>query len=85
MVTGAKEIEVDSGAKNKELVVTDFSVHIENTGVHSGDASIMHPAQVGSKPGADGWSHCYCMESRQDVKDFRPIQYSDSVQGRPLF
>ena len=25
--------------------MTTISVHIENTGVHSGDASIMHPAQ----------------------------------------
>ena len=41
-----------------------------------------HASSAGSKPGGDEWSHCYCTQSRQDVGDFRPIQYSDSVQGR---
>ena len=54
MVTGAKEIEVDAVAKNGELVVTAISVHIENAGVHSGDASIMHPAQDLSQEVMDG-------------------------------
>jgi carbamoyl-phosphate synthase / aspartate carbamoyltransferase / dihydroorotase len=34
--------------------VTAISVHIENAGVHSGDASIMHPAQDLSQEVMDG-------------------------------
>ena len=41
----AKEIEVDAVANQGELVVYAISEHIEFAGVHSGDATIVFPAQ----------------------------------------
>jgi carbamoyl-phosphate synthase large subunit len=43
--TGAKEIEVDAVAQNGELMIYAIAEHIENAGVHSGDATIVLPAQ----------------------------------------
>jgi len=42
-VMGAKEIEIDAVARKGELVAWAVSEHIENAGVHSGDASIVLP------------------------------------------
>jgi carbamoyl-phosphate synthase large subunit len=44
-VTGAKEIELDAVAKDGELYCSAISEHIENAGVHSGDASMVLPPQ----------------------------------------
>ena len=44
-VEGAKEIEVDAVAKNGEIVNYAISEHVENAGVHSGDATLILPAQ----------------------------------------
>lgn len=44
-ITHAKEIEIDGVAKNGEIVVYAVSEHIENAGVHSGDATVALPAQ----------------------------------------
>ncbi|MFC1648047.1 carbamoyl-phosphate synthase (glutamine-hydrolyzing) large subunit [Nanoarchaeota archaeon] len=44
-ITGAKEIEMDAVAKNGEIVCYAISEHIENAGVHSGDATLVFPAQ----------------------------------------
>lgn len=41
----AKEIEVDAIAKNGVLVMHYISEHVENAGVHSGDATLIHPPQ----------------------------------------
>jgi carbamoyl-phosphate synthase large subunit len=41
----AKEIEIDAVAKNGELVVYAISEHVEFAGVHSGDATMIFPAQ----------------------------------------
>jgi len=41
----AKEIEIDAVAKNGELVVYAISEHVEYAGVHSGDATMVFPAQ----------------------------------------
>lgn len=41
----AKEIELDAVAKNGELVVYAISEHVEYAGVHSGDATMVFPAQ----------------------------------------
>ena len=43
--TGAKEIEIDAVASNGELVIYAIAEHIENAGVHSGDATIALPPQ----------------------------------------
>lgn len=42
---GAKEIEIDAVAHNGELVIYAIAEHIENAGVHSGDATIVLPPQ----------------------------------------
>ncbi len=41
----AKEIEIDAVAKEGELVAYAISEHVEFAGVHSGDATMMFPAQ----------------------------------------
>jgi len=42
---GAKEIEIDAVAHKGRLVIYAFAEHIENAGVHSGDATIVLPPQ----------------------------------------
>ena len=42
---GAKEIELDGVAQEGELIIYAISEHIENAGVHSGDATLMIPPQ----------------------------------------
>lgn len=44
-ITDAKELEVDGVGKNGEIVIEAISEHIENAGVHSGDATIVLPPQ----------------------------------------
>lgn len=44
-ITGAKEIEIDAVANKGELVCYAISEHVENAGVHSGDATIVLPPQ----------------------------------------
>ncbi len=43
--TGAKEVEIDAVAYNGRLVIYAIAEHIENAGVHSGDATIVLPPQ----------------------------------------
>ncbi len=40
-----KEVEMDAVAKNGEILIYAIGEHVENAGVHSGDATIMLPAQ----------------------------------------
>ena len=42
---GAKEIEIDAVAQNGEILIYAIAEHIENAGVHSGDATIVLPPQ----------------------------------------
>ncbi|OGJ48291.1 carbamoyl phosphate synthase large subunit [Candidatus Peregrinibacteria bacterium RIFOXYA2_FULL_41_18] len=42
---GAKEIEVDAVATHGEVVIWAIAEHVENAGVHSGDATIVLPPQ----------------------------------------
>jgi methylglyoxal synthase len=44
-ITEAKELEVDGVAKDGQIVIEAISEHIENAGVHSGDATIVLPPQ----------------------------------------
>jgi len=44
-ITEAKEIEIDAVAQNGEVVIYAISEHIENAGVHSGDATMALPPQ----------------------------------------
>ncbi len=43
---GAREIEVDAVADNGELVLWAICEHVEDAGVHSGDATLMLPPQT---------------------------------------
>lgn len=44
-ITNAKEIEIDAVAKNGELITYAINEHVENAGVHSGDATMIFPPQ----------------------------------------
>ena len=44
-IENAKEIEIDAVAADGKLVIYAISEHIENAGVHSGDATVVLPAQ----------------------------------------
>jgi len=44
-ISGAKEIEVDAVARHGEVIAYAMSEHVENAGVHSGDAAIVLPPQ----------------------------------------
>ena len=41
----ARELELDAVACDGELVVSAVSEHVENAGVHSGDATLVLPPQ----------------------------------------
>ena len=41
----AKEVEMDAVAKEGEIVEYAISEHVEFAGVHSGDATLVFPAQ----------------------------------------
>ncbi|MEW6614397.1 MAG: carbamoyl-phosphate synthase (glutamine-hydrolyzing) large subunit [Thermodesulfobacteriota bacterium] len=44
-IEDAKEIDIDAVAKNGEIIVSMISEHVENAGVHSGDATLVTPPQ----------------------------------------
>jgi len=44
-IAGAKEVELDAVGQNGELLNYAIAEHVENAGVHSGDASLLLPAQ----------------------------------------
>ncbi|KAL6080601.1 Pyrimidine synthesis [Balamuthia mandrillaris] len=44
-IENAKELDVDAVAQNGEVIVFALSEHVENAGVHSGDATLVLPAQ----------------------------------------
>ena len=44
-ILNAKELEIDGVAQKGKLVIYAISEHIENAGIHSGDATVVYPAQ----------------------------------------
>ncbi|MEK7569499.1 MAG: carbamoyl-phosphate synthase (glutamine-hydrolyzing) large subunit [Patescibacteria group bacterium] len=44
-IENAKELEFDAVAEEGELIIYGISEHVENAGVHSGDATIVFPTQ----------------------------------------
>jgi carbamoyl-phosphate synthase large subunit len=44
-VENAKELEFDAVAQNGKVMIYGISEHVENAGVHSGDATIVYPTQ----------------------------------------
>ena len=49
-VSGAQEIDVDAVASSGELLVHAISEHVENAGVHSGDATLVLPPSSLERP-----------------------------------
>ncbi len=44
-IENAKELEFDAVAQNGKILIYGVSEHVENAGVHSGDATIVYPTQ----------------------------------------
>lgn len=44
-IQDAKELEIDGVARNGDIVIDVISEHVENAGVHSGDATLVLPPQ----------------------------------------
>jgi len=44
-ITNAKELELDGVAQNGDIIIEAIAEHVENAGVHSGDATIVLPPQ----------------------------------------
>ena len=44
-IENSKEIEIDAASKRGEILFSAITEHIENAGVHSGDATVVLPAQ----------------------------------------
>ena len=44
-ILNAKELEIDGVAQNGKLIIYAISEHVENAGIHSGDATVVYPAQ----------------------------------------
>ena len=65
-----KEIEFDAVAQNDEIVEYAISEHIEFAGVHSGDATLVFPAQ-----------HIYFATARQIKKISRKIAKELNISG----
>ncbi|XP_042302928.1 carbamoyl-phosphate synthase [ammonia], mitochondrial isoform X1 [Sceloporus undulatus] len=45
-IEGAREVEMDAVAKNGKVICHAVSEHVEDAGVHSGDATLMFPVQT---------------------------------------
>ena len=70
---GTKEIEFDAVAMNGEVVEYAISEHIEFAGVHSGDATLVFPAQkIYFETAAASRSK---QDDRKGVKYQRSVQY----------
>lgn len=69
-IENAKEIEIDAVAKNGELFVYAICEHVENAGVHSGDATMVLPPQK-----------TYLETTRRMKKTARQIAKSLNING----
>ncbi|MDN3508060.1 MAG: carbamoyl-phosphate synthase (glutamine-hydrolyzing) large subunit, partial [Simkaniaceae bacterium] len=69
-ITDAKELEIDGVAKNGQVVIEAIAEHVENAGVHSGDATIVLPPQ-----------HLYLETIRRTKKITRQIAKALEITG----
>lgn len=69
-ITEGKELEIDGVAKDGKVVIEAISEHIENAGVHSGDATIVLPPQ-----------HLYLETIRRTKKITRQIVKALDISG----
>jgi carbamoyl-phosphate synthase large subunit len=70
-IQGAQELDVDAVASNGDLVVYSLAQHVENAGVHSGDATlVLPPLMNGDAPiGHERWGlHPISVSIVEDVK-----------------
>ena len=69
-ITNAKEIEIDAVAYKGEILIYAISEHVENAGIHSGDATMILPPQFSY------------LETIKRVKDItRKIAHALSITG----
>ena len=69
-IENAKELEFDAVAQGGELKIYAISEHVENAGVHSGDATIVYPTQ-----------RVYASTEEQLIKISKKISKELSVTG----
>lgn len=70
----AKEVEIDAVAQHGEIKAYAISEHVEFAGVHSGDATIVFPAQNYTWKPCGGLKDCPCYCERTEY--FRAFQYA---------
>lgn len=63
-IRGAREVEVDAVAKNCKVLVHAITEHVEDAGVHSGDATLMLPTQTISQGALEKVIECNLRASR---------------------
>lgn len=66
----AKELEIDGVAKNGKIIIEAIAEHVENAGVHSGDATVVLPPQ-----------HLYLETIRRTKKIARDIVAALKITG----
>ncbi len=54
-IEGAQELDVDAVAHHGKLLTYAVSQHVENAGVHSGDATLILPPLIATEDELDGW------------------------------
>lgn len=75
-ITEAKEIDVDAIAQDGKLILYAISEHVENAGVHSGDATLVFPAQDLDEKTVTAVTNVTAMIARQlDVNGPLNIQF----------
>ncbi|ORX77122.1 large subunit of carbamoyl-phosphate synthase [Anaeromyces robustus] len=70
-IQNAQEIDVDAVANNGELCVYAVSQHIENAGVHSGDASMVLPPEIVSEEEYNNAKHNKLALAVKVAKEFQ--------------
>lgn len=63
-ILDAKEIDVDCVAVDGRVICMAISEHVENAGVHSGDATLVTPPQVGE---------CFCLHTCGKITEIGSI------------
>ncbi|KAG7463959.1 hypothetical protein MATL_G00182150 [Megalops atlanticus] len=63
-ICGAREVEVDAVAKAGKVLVHAITEHVEDAGVHSGDATLMLPTQTISQGALEKVIECNLRASR---------------------
>lgn len=64
-IQGARELDIDAVAQNGKLLTSALSLHIEDAGVHSGDATLVLPPPTESQYGLKGLAPIVFEESRK--------------------